>query len=443
MTIAEKIEKIKLICLHRNSKEIHLQFDSLLMPCGSLAAVGGAANKLGVSFVLLDETYYGMEFASFEECVIEMIEASLLSGKYPVVLASILSYNSSPTLDLLKMAKKKYGKKIRTGVAGQMVELISKPFLKKSFIDVVGVGDAEDILNRMLTSDRKHVEHQKKSVELVGRVYDYSKFYKIQERLDKAEKKVVLGVGTGRLTGIRQVTVERTRGCPWAESNKKGSCIFCSISNNEKIIQMGLTEYMKNIDSLVRNLGINWVFDVSSQWLPFKRKDCHQFLDRYLNIRDKLKLADCNKYIYLSPYIIDSEIAYKLAKTNVKCIFLGLDHVCPSILAKMNKPFINQKHFWAQMKALQDNKIKVEIGIVLGIHESKSSLNVLKVFLKRLCQEYRDSILYIGLYPVSVFYGSKLYNDCKVNTKCDRARVIMNSIEEDGAIIWSEGRYPL
>jgi len=73
MTVIEKIKNIELICLHRNSEEMCHQFDSLIIPCGSLAAVRGAANKLGVSLVLLDETYYDPESVSFEECVIEMV----------------------------------------------------------------------------------------------------------------------------------------------------------------------------------------------------------------------------------------------------------------------------------------------------------------------------------------------------------------------------------
>jgi len=409
------------------------------MPSGGLAAVGGTAKKLNIDMVSIDEMFVGND-KKFEDVLYNEINKSLENYKNVFVFAELFLYNSAKSIKIIKNLRKEYSTQIKIGIAGQLVNYCYTSYENNSIIDIIGVGNAESILYDMIFSGKRMIiesrEDAKRSILL--RVFDYSNYYAIEERLDETERNSVIGRGINRIDNVRQLVIEGNKGCPWA-ARKNGGCSFCSIEGNKQYINMNIDDYLNQISVMVTKYKANWVYDPSSQWLPWKEEDRIRYLNQLLERKRILEAKKCSKYIYLSPFLVNDTIASLLKEADVGCVYLGIDHFYSESIKVLNKPVCSMKILEKCMDALKKYNIAVRIGIVIGAYETEESIKAVDDGLKWMMMNYGNILLTVGCFPISVFPGSRFYHNYKVSSIITpEAKRIINKIEEDGYISWEE-----
>lgn len=429
----------KLICICCCADSAIKRFDLLTMPSGGLAAVGGTAKKLNIDMISIDEMFVGND-KTFCDVLYNEIDESLKNYKNVFVFAELFLYNSTKSMKTIEKLRKDYGTHIKIGVAGQLVNYCYNAYDKNPMIDIIGVGNAESILYEMIYSGKRLImessEDAKKSI--LSRVFDYSNYYAIEERLDETEANSVIGSGINRIDNVRQLVIEGNKGCPWA-ARKNGGCSFCSIEGNKQYINMNIDDYLNQISVMVRDYRVNWIYDPSSQWLPWREEDRVRYLNQLLDRSRILGAEKCSKYIYLSPFLVNDTIASLLKEADVDCVYLGIDHFYSKSIKTLNKPVFSMEILEKCMDSLKKYNITVRIGIVIGAYETEESIQAVIDGLTWMMKNYGEILLTVGCFPISVFLGSRFYNDYKVSSFITpEAKSIIDKIDTNGYISWEE-----
>ncbi len=401
------------INIHLNPKnEQDERFDTLISPSGTIATLLNIEKKLGIKDrVGLDEAYLG--YQKLKRTTINFINEGINAGKKPIILFTILIYNAEKSIKLMKILKKKFGNKIIIVVGGQLVPWAKKAYLNNKNIDSVCIGDAEVIIPQILI-DLKSKNHTKKLYQgwlhKKGKsnysMVSYDNFYKIKERM-KAQKKK---------TGISQLTIQGVGGpgCAWASSNPKGPCYFCALQNITNMSSNSLKQTLLKEKELEEKFQPDRIFDVANQFFPtINVLEIIEWLKDYRKLRKELKL-NAKKYAYLTVSSVNSETAKLLKEIGTNEVYLGVDHFHNDALSQENKPYRSRRTLERCLDSLKKNDINFRIGVVLGAAiETRETLKSVEDGIEWLLQNYTKNLNAVGIFPVDVLPGSKLYKNMK------------------------------
>lgn len=396
--------------------------DALLYPNASIAALLYQAERLGVEAVAIDETFPG---GDFRRVLDGLLEDALARGKTPHLMFTVLYYNAERTMRLISELRRCYGRRIRVIVGGFMARLYGEQYARNPEIDVVAVGDAEMIMAESLVTQQRMIRGviSEQNIPL-GRDerrmhygdLSYDRYVGLDERLDRMARFPV-GWGSTRFTGMRQVCVESLRSCSWAVSNPKGACRFCAASLD--LLQVNPRPLRAEFDlhmKLIERHGINWVFDVASQWLPtFTPSDCERWLTEYIRTMEEYpaEVRALNKYVYLTLISFSERVSPLLREAGVKMAYIGIDHVDPDVLKHMNKPAKRWDQVIERLDQCRDHDIDFRTALVIGEAESDRSLHTLVDQAKSLCERYSDSMLSLGSFLIEIIPGSRVFSDLR------------------------------
>lgn len=386
------------------------RFDDLIMPNGTVAVLSNISRRLlGEPGLAIDEAYPGSNSAGREHEMLmmhlhERIEAALHNGDEPIVLCTVLSYNAEGSLKLLKDLKKEYGDRIRTGVGGQLTRVRPEAYLTKPYLDHIAVGDAEETLADIFRGRR----YAKRYLPLVSQATHYApplydNYIGLRDRLDEMSRYKI-----GPFSGIRQLIVESVRGCAWAYEH--GICKFCSLEGVElKGVFRDFSDHIKIERELVEQFGINWVFDVSSQWLPTMRHgEMVTWLKSYIQARRDHGAPALNRYVYLTTNSITTTTAPLLREAGVRVAFVGIDGWDKATKIAHGKTLVSSDRMF---KACRDNGLYVRAGLVLGSGLTPRNLKGFTEFVKDMVDCWGDTLLTFGVYLLILLPGSPIFDE--------------------------------
>lgn len=391
------------------SQDQEQRFDTLISPSGTIATLLKIQEELGITDrVGIDESFPGEE--ATKRKIDELLHASISGGDKPTILFTMLIYNAERSIRYIRQLKEQHGDKIRVAVGGQLVPLAEQAYVNNRDIDVVCVGDAEQILPRLIAdiaegnTASKYEGWVKHTAEKRFAGVSYEHYWQISERM--AEQK--------RLAGFSQLTVQGPGGpgCSWAANNKEGACQFCALQNIVVMNQTPLQTSLANEAQVAQTLHPDRFFDVANQFLPYldKRRN-KEWLQQYADIRSELGIT-ANKYAYLTVSSIDAEIAILLKRIGLNEAYLGVDHFHPEALAEENKPFRRREQLERTLDTLAAEGISWRSGIVLGsAHESQATLQAVREGVDWMLRKYGDRVHAIGVFPVEVIPGSKVFKE--------------------------------
>ena len=219
-------KRVKPYFIHcAQDQDYDARFDTLMMPSGSIAALTTISEALRKKYdflepaMAIDESYpapgvHGQEREFFLQYLHEQIENNLSQGITPAIYCSVYSYNAEQSLNLLQTLKAEFGSRIRTGVGGQLIRVNPAVYQSLPFIDHVGVGDAEVILETLLVAENRYAEGYLQLTSESGQHYarfTYDNYLGLHERLESMSK-----LKHGPFANFRQLAVESVRGCSWA-----------------------------------------------------------------------------------------------------------------------------------------------------------------------------------------------------------------------------------
>lgn len=388
------------------------RLDTIMMPNGSIAALSSINNRLREKYdfleadIAVDESYLGQgKQQDVYNFLLNKIQQSLSGGEEPVIFCTVLSYNTERTLELLKFLKQEFGSSIRTGVGGQLVRVISDTYRFFSFVDHVGVGDAEVILEPLMIGKTSFISrYMAVSPKLHYSSFSYENYVGIEERLGEMSQ-----LKFGPFSGFRQLAIEGVRGCSWAHSSGR-ACGICSL---ESIIATPFfkpfKEYFALENQLVENFGINWMFDISNQFIPVMGdKNQERWLQSFLEAKKKYEQYEINRYVYLTSNSISERTAPLLRKAGIRLAYIGLDGWDTGTRNALNKPQTDPRNI---LRICRENDIYVRLGIVIGSGINKQNLQVLPVFEESIIKEFKETILTWGNFLEIILPGSRVWYD--------------------------------
>lgn len=469
--------------IEEQSEENRLQNrgDTLLMPNGSMGVLLSCAKKLGI-----DCTVYDTTFPSEEEsihAIEQQIEGYIEQGLQPRIFISLLSYNAEASLKFMRAMKQRYGDKIVTGVGGQLTGRAQEAYAENPDIDVLGIGDAELILEPMMRKyetekpsevrtriesvqrDRRQViahlmEHKKveqwiadnnrqaaealaaERPELRGKKYkqlrqmvgfepmlyelpdfDPQRYAFIRERTQEMPR-VAIGPKENQLTNMVMLTTEFGRQCDWAHCNKDGACTFCALIGVEDDRNFQpVHRYVAHLVEMKRqHPQMNWVFDVSNQLLEQNRSEAIAFLEELAQERAKYpEVSDVKTYAYLTVNNVTAKSAPLLKQCGIELVYVGLESFDPHQWRSLNKPNA-ENNVRACLEAARDNGIKIRTSLVLGSNTSAESLQKEIHGLRLALEQYPNVFLTIGFHKVEIIPGSRDFEDFEIENEwlyCD------------------------
>lgn len=398
--------KVKAIFVHRDSSEfMENRFDTLMMVNGSIASLLTISQRLEVEAVAIDESYPGPQ--GFQDVIHREVEDGLSRGLTPVVFCTVLSYNAHKSIELLMEMKKRYGKKIRTGVGGQLLRIAPEAYLNYWFIDHVAVGDAECTLRRLLL-DGKRIATGSLYGELaqLGQSnewshyapFSYDGYIGFPERLNEMSN-----VRLGPFTGIRQAVMESVRGCSWAYETGR-ACDFCALQDITTKPTLKTFQQLTQECELAEKWGCNWVFDVSNQWLPrLSRKQ--KWLQEYLQQREKAGIPLLNKYVYLTSNSINAQTAPLFKEAGIRIAYVGIDG--------WNKKTWDAHHKAGGVETCLDackaNQLYLRTAAVIGEGATRKNLPELQQFVRHVADNYGDILISYGCFLEIILPGSPVW----------------------------------
>ncbi len=390
------------IFLHRSGAEDFIggRFDMVSMPNGSIAALLTIAHRLGVEATAIDEGWT----TDFERVVFEQIENALSHDFRPWVLATVLNYNAESTLFLLSKIKAHYGEKVNTGVGGHLVRCAPRAYQANPIIDCVSVGDGEVTLDQMLAGKKLAVgsiygELRRKSEWGHYAPLSYNGYLGISERLDTMEK----DFHHGPFAGIRQLIAESVRGCSWAYTTGR-ACDFCGLQDVLSKPVANLAQIFEQERQLVEQFGANWLFDVSSQWLPtLSGKEA--WLTSYLTERQKFGVPKISRYCYLTSNSITESTASLLKEAGIRIAYVGLDGWNRETLSAHHKALPIEKC----LKACKANGIFIRTAAVVGEGATPKGLEELRSFVCSMVERYDDILIEFGCFTEVILPGSPIW----------------------------------
>lgn len=435
LTSLKKLMKCINIHLSVNDSETE-RFDTILSPSGTVATLNAIAKENRLDYSGYDGAFPDEE--TVRNAIREDIERTLGRNVKPAVLFSLLAYNSENTLRLAAELKRDYREHIRTILGGQLVPFALNAYRANPAIDAACIGDGEVLVPRLaqdIKADRLRQEYNHwLSAEMDKRgqfsFVEYENFYQIRERL-QAQQEVF---------GFSQLCIQGLGGpgCAWASTNVDGACDFCALQNISEMNSRSISEQMQTERSLQDTLKPDRIFDVSNQFLPFVDPGKNaQWLQGYITER-RIHGVTTPKYTYLTVTSIDANVAPLLSEAGIEEVYVGIDHFDARALKEGNKSHRSRNQLKTALDALQANGIKVRLGLVIGSSvEDDSSLRQLKRGTEWLKDRYADMINSIGIFPVYVLPGSKVYERART---IPAARKIIESFESKGYFTRGEER---
>jgi radical SAM superfamily enzyme YgiQ (UPF0313 family) len=421
-----QVEKhmLRPIFVHRAPHTEATRWDTLFSVNGSIAALTVIARQLGCPGIAIDEAYPGTEF--MHRKVREEIEEALTQGVTPVVFCTILSYNAQASLAFLRELKDEYGSKIRTGVGGQLVRVAPQAYLNKPYLDHVGVGDAEVILEQLLLGNQRFAEgyflvnddaalsrrERGNLVRLEGlgqpptrphyAPTGYDDYAMIRERLDEMEHHRF-----GPLQPVRQLVMESVRGCVWAYLH--GTCEFCSLESiDQRPVYKPIDQIVAQERTYSEQFGATGIFDVSNQFLPILGDDAPKWLEQYNKQRAKLHAPDMRRYAYLISSSITMQTAPLLREVGIERAYVGIDGWDTDI---------RQVHGKAQsvdrmLEAAKAANLYIQTAVVIGEGITRTNLEKLPQFVQDLGSSYGGEdgiVLSFAPYMEIILPGSPIW----------------------------------
>lgn len=406
-------KRIKPFFVHcAQDPEYSERLDIIMMPNGSIAVLNSITNQLRNKYdfleasIAIDGSYPDAKVKGHEDKFIraylsEKISESLTRNEEPVLFCTLFSYNAEKTLTLLQSIKDKFGSNVRTGIGGQLVRVSPKTYQALSFIDHVGVGDAEVILESLLVGKKPYKEGY---LQLWGdrhyAPFSYENYLALNDRLDEMNE-----YKFGPFSGFRQVVVESVRGCAWAYKTGR-PCKMCSLESVDNIpIFKPLQEYFATENHLAERFGVNWVFDVSNQFIPIMGEENQgKWLSELLVAKKKYSRHDINKYVYLTSNSISERTAPLLRKVGVRICYIGFDGWDTTTRKALNKP---QSDPQKVLRLCRENDIYVRLGIVIGSGLNKQNVQELPKFAESIIGEFKGTILTWGNFLEIIMPGSR------------------------------------
>lgn len=392
------------------------RFDTLISPSSTVATLLNIEKQLGRTDIIgIDESFPGK--IEVENEVQRLIKDDIDEDRIPVLFFTLLLYNSERTIRYIDGLKRKFGRKIRIIIGGQLVSQARAAYLKNKNIDTICVGDAEkifpelliDLKNKGLKREYQGWVMNQNEKKFSGVSFEH--FWKIKERMETQKKEF----------GFSQLTIQGPGGpgCAWAIINQKGPCSFCALQNIKVQNMTTLEEYLENERALEQQFHPDRFFDVANQFLPTVHPEAAvAWLKKYIQIR-KSKNIKAKKYAYLIVSSITNEVASFLKEAGVCEVYLGIDHFNEQALREQNKPFRTREIIQKCLNALKQRDIKVRAGIVLGsARESRATLASVRQGIKWMVENYRDIIKAVGLFPVEMLPGSKDFERLRKTGRC-------------------------
>jgi hypothetical protein len=387
------------------------RFDTVMNVNGSVAVLNSLTRQvLGYSGLAIDESYPGPGQEGTEreyvlQSIRQQIEKALRAGDEPVLYCTLLSYNAGNTLALLKQLKDEYGKRLRTGVGGQLTSVYpgrdTSPWVRLPFVDQVSVGDAEITLAAMLLGRNWYCEGTKRvHPEDHYAPPHYGNYLGLTERLDEMAEYNFCGA----FSGMRQLITESVRGCAWAHARRR--CKFCAlIGVNDIPLFRDFAEHFAIERRLADKYRLNWLFDVSNQWLPTMIPRLQvEWLRQYIAARKAFNGPDINRYVYLTTNSITKQTAPLLREAGVRIVYVGIDGWDNATKAANYKTLASTE---AMLEACRANGIYVRTSLVIGSGLTPQNLDELPRFVADLLARYGGStILSLGNFLEIVLPGS-------------------------------------
>lgn len=403
------------------------RFDTLVSPSGGVATLNQVAHELGFDFAGFDASFPGPN--SVEVGLQSEIEDSLSAGEDVALLCTTLIYNAQETLSVTERIKREFGERVKIVLGGQVIPFAREAYMTYEHVDAVCEGDAEVIIPKLgtdIVSGRLKVSYTGwlSDGEQRGKFafVNYDNYFMLEERMLEQR----------RVSGFSQLCIQGVGGpgCSWAAGNKFGACDFCALQNITEMNTQPLELQMQTERDLQDKFGPDRFFDVSNQFLPYVSPQKNVgWLNDYIEKRVQYGVTT-PKYVYLTVSSINEEVAGLLKEAGVEEAYLGVDHFDMGALQEHNKSHRTQRRLERTLDALKKVGIKVRIGLVVGsAKETESSLKGLTDGVSWLRDNYRELINAVGVFPIYVLPGSKVYNRVK---GMPAARDIITRFEKNG-----------
>lgn len=412
-------KKVKPYFVHcTQDKEYDERFDTLMMPSGSIAALVTVSEALRQKYdflqpaLAIDESYpalnvHGQEREYLLRYLRQEIEKDLAQDVIPAIFCSVYSYNAEQSLKLLQLLKEQYGSRIRTGVGGPLIRVIPDTYQSLPFIDHVGVGDAEVVLAPLLIGNKPfsqgYLQLNPEKCQHYARL-SYDGYLALADRLE-----VMSQLQYGPFTNLRQLSVESVRGCSWAKAIGK-TCEMCSLQSiSSAPLFKPFTEYFDIENQLAEKFNINWVFDVSNQFLPVMGlSQQERWLQEYLLARQKYSRAKINKYAYLTANSISERTAPLLREADIRIMYIGFDGWNSQTRQALHKPQVDP---FKVLQICRENGLYVRTGTVIGAGVTNPNVQELPEFAKSMISQYQGTMLTWGLFLEEILPGSQAWSN--------------------------------
>jgi hypothetical protein len=252
--------------------------------------------------------------------------------------------------------------------------------------------------------------------------FRYEDYHAIRERLEEMR-----GMSFGPFTnGSSQLVIESNRGCAWAKIN--GACKFCAIENIDDAPSFKpFDQHFANIKELVDTYGVNWLFDVSNQWLPvLNTSKAAAWLEKYLAAKHASGAPDVNLYTYLTSNSLTAKTVPLLRQAGIKMAYVGIDGWENKTQAALGKARLllnkkrrkglhvvgseNEGHTIEGVLGLsRDNGLLIRTALVVGSGLDRDNLVELPEFVHTIAQDFGDVVPTLGIYRQIILPGSALF----------------------------------
>lgn len=403
------------------------RFDTLISPSGTVATLNQLSKNHGVDYMGFDSAFPGPE--AVNAAIRDEIESVLQSDDQPILLCTTLIYNAEATLRQVEEIKRDFGGRIKIVLGGQLIPFAMQSYQNNPNIDSVCIGDAEAIFPRLISDGRSGGLRKKytdwlKNGSQQGKFsfVNYDNFFGLEERMVRQRE----------ISGFSQLCIQGLGGpgCSWAAGNKKGACDFCALQNITEMNTQPLEAQMQVEANLQERFAPDRLFDVANQFLPFiNPRQNAEWLRQYIQVRNRYGVTT-PKYAYLTVASIDDEIAELLREAGITQAYLGIDHFDTDALEEANKSHRTQRRLERTLDALKNNDIKTRMGLVIGSsRETVQSLRNVEEGVNWLQSNYSKIIKSLGVFPIYVLPGSKVYERAKTFPE---TREIIRRFEQRG-----------